>query len=107
MGLAIATAAIQLANSGVSLTKQILSRTSPREVRQLEKLEKAKLALDGMISDYKRLRPSERVQARLELYINDREKVCNEILIMQKYAEQKLQLMLASYKENNSNNTTS
>jgi len=95
--LALATGIVSLLDNGVGFAKQILARTSPRELKELEKLEKERLRLTGLINDYMRLKPSERIQSRLEIYLSDHEKVCDEIIIMQKFAEQKLKLVLASY----------
>jgi len=94
MGL-LTISSLKLITSGIGLASQILARTSPSELKDLEKLEKLRLKYEGLITDYKRLNPSERNQAKLEIYIQELEKVCNEILIMQKFAETKLRLILS------------
>ena len=88
---------LELINSGIGLASQILARTSPKEFKELTKLKKLRLKYDGLITDYMRLKPSERNQAKLETYIKELRKVDNGILVSQDIADTKLKIMLAQH----------
>ena len=84
-----------VADSGMKLTSQVLARTSPRELKEFEGLQKEKLELTSKINAYKRRLPSNRNQAELESYVVKLGEVCAEITIMQEVCQKKLEFMLA------------
>ena len=94
--MGITSSILKLVTSGVDLTSQILARTSPKELKELMALEKKRLSIEGDIADYKRLKPSDRIQSKLESYLSDLEKTCDKIIVIQKFAETKIDLMLAA-----------
>lgn len=94
--MSIVGSILGIANGGIHLSSQILARTSPKELKELEALGKRKIDLLSKIKAYrKNRRPSQRVQTVLENYLTDLTKVCDEIELMQKVSDTKLQLIFA------------